>query len=43
METIEFGGYDWRVLDKQDGKTLLIMDMALNSWKTTCGFAPPCG
>ncbi|MDR0197803.1 MAG: DUF6273 domain-containing protein [Oscillospiraceae bacterium] len=28
-ETIRFGGYDWRVLDKKDGKALIITDKVI--------------
>ncbi|MCL2109442.1 MAG: DUF6273 domain-containing protein [Oscillospiraceae bacterium] len=34
---IQFGGYDWRVLDVQDGKTLIISDKIIE--KRTFGYA----
>jgi hypothetical protein len=30
-ETINFGGYDWRVLDVQDGKALIITDKVIDN------------
>jgi hypothetical protein len=32
-ETVEFGGYEWRVLDVQDGKTLLLSEYILEQRK----------
>jgi len=31
VEIIEFGGYDWRVLDMQDGKALILSELVLES------------
>jgi len=32
-EVIKFGGYDWRVLDIQGGRALVISDIIVDSWR----------